>query len=157
MFTHMLCATDVSDNGDRALDYAVRIAAEEGAELHIVHVIERLATGRAAGQLARVDEPERYDKLKHLASEISARGIKTTLHRPYANVGDIADCVSRIAGENDVDLIVVGTRGHSALVGAVLGSVTQRLLHVSPCPVLAVPHRQDADVTSTSGTLTAAG
>ena len=49
MFTHMLCATDVSENGDRALDYAGRLAAEEGAELHIVHVIERLATGRAAG------------------------------------------------------------------------------------------------------------
>ena len=76
MFTQMLCATDVSDNGNRALDYAARIAGEEGAELHIVHVVERLATGRAAGQLARVDEPERYDELKQRASEISARGIK---------------------------------------------------------------------------------
>ena len=155
MFTHMLCATDVSDNGDRALDYAARIAVEEGAELHIVHVVERLATGRAAGQLVRVDEPERYDELQRRASEISARGIKTTLHKPYANVGDVADCVSRIARDNDVDLIVVGTRGHSALVGAVLGSVTQRLLHVAPCPVLAVPHGWTADAPSSADTLTA--
>ncbi len=155
MFTHMLCATDVSDNGDHALDYAARIAGEEGAELHIVHVVERLAIGRAAGQLARVDEPERYDELQHCASEISARGIKTTLHKPYANVGDVADCVSQIARDNDVDLIVVGTRGHSALVGAVLGSVTQRLLHVAPCPVLAVPRGWSADAASTRETLTA--
>jgi nucleotide-binding universal stress UspA family protein len=155
MFTHMLCATDSSDNGDRALDYAARIAAEEGAELHIVHVLERLATGRAAGQLVRVDEQERSDQLRHRASEISARGIKTTLHEPYANVGDVADSVSRIARDNDVDLIVVGTRGHSALVGAVVGSVTQRLLHVSPCPVLAVPHGWTADTTATSETLKA--
>jgi nucleotide-binding universal stress UspA family protein len=155
MFTRILCPTDASENGDRALDYAGRLAAEEGAELHIVHVVERLATGRAAGQLARVDEPERYDELQQRASEISARRIKTTLHTPYANVGGVADCVSRIARDNDVDLIVVGTRGHSALVGAVLGSVTQRLLHVASCPVLAVPHGWAADAASSAETLTA--
>jgi nucleotide-binding universal stress UspA family protein len=140
MFTHILCATDVSEDSDRALDYARRIAISEGAELHIVHVIEKLAAGRAAGQNVRVDEQECFDTLRHQSAEMSESGIKTTLHRPSANAGDVADCVSRIASDNDVDLIIVGTRGRSALVGAVLGSVTQRLLHVSPCPVLAVPH-----------------
>jgi nucleotide-binding universal stress UspA family protein len=37
------------------------------------------------------------------------------------------------------DVVVVGTRGHTAIGGLLLGSVTQRLLHVAPCPVLAVP------------------
>jgi hypothetical protein len=36
-------------------------------------------------------------------------------------------------------VIVIGTRGHSSIGGLVLGSVTQRLLHVAPYPVLAVP------------------
>jgi universal stress protein A len=139
MFTQILCATDVSEDGDRALDYARRIAIDDGAELHIVHVVETLASGRAAGQNARVDEPECSDTLRRQSSETSECGIKTTLHVPFANVGATADCVARIASDNDVDLIVIGTRGRSALAGAVLGSVTQRLLHVSPCPVLAVP------------------
>jgi universal stress protein A len=157
MFTHILCATDVSEDGDRALDYASRIAIEDGAELHIVHVVETLDSGRAAGQNARVDEPECYDALRHQSSEMSERGIKTTLHMPFANVGAAADCVSRIASDNDVDLIIVGTRGRSALVGAVLGSVTQRLLHVSPCPVLAVPPSvQQAVVASVGDQLGAA-
>jgi universal stress protein A len=151
MFTQILCATDVSEDGDRALDYASRIAIEDGAELHIVHVVETLAAGRAAGQNARVDEPECYEALRHQSSEMSARGIKTTLHMPFANVGAAADCVSRIASDNDVDLIIVGTRGRSALVGAVLGSVTQRLLHVSPCPVLAVPRSVQQAVVSSVG------
>src|ERR1700733_8672121 len=125
MFTHILCATDVSEDADRALDYARRIAIAEGAELHIVHVVEKLAAGRAAGQNAHVDEQERYDRLRYQSSEMSESGVKTTLHMPRANVGDVADCVSRIASDNGVDLIIAGTRGHSALVGAVLGSVTQ--------------------------------
>jgi nucleotide-binding universal stress UspA family protein len=37
------------------------------------------------------------------------------------------------------DLIIVGTRGHTALGGLMLGSVTQRLLHIGKCPVLAIP------------------
>ena len=39
------------------------------------------------------------------------------------------------------DLIVTGSRGHTAIAGIVLGSVAQRLLHLADCPVLVVPHR----------------
>jgi Universal stress protein family len=35
--------------------------------------------------------------------------------------------------------LAVGTRGHTMVAGLLLGSVTQRLLHISPCPELAVP------------------
>jgi len=37
------------------------------------------------------------------------------------------------------DLVVVGTRGHGRVAGMLLGSVTQSLLQVAPCPVVAVP------------------
>ena len=50
-----------------------------------------------------------------------------------------AHTIAEEAKEAGADLIVVGTRGHTALAGLLLGSVTQRLLHIAPCPVLAVP------------------
>jgi nucleotide-binding universal stress UspA family protein len=43
------------------------------------------------------------------------------------------------AKEDVADLIITGSRGHSAWAGAALGSVSQRILHLAPCPVLVVP------------------
>jgi nucleotide-binding universal stress UspA family protein len=42
---------------------------------------------------------------------------------------------------HESDAIVVGTRGHTPIAGLLVGSVTQRLLHIAPCPVIVVPNR----------------
>ena len=54
-------------------------------------------------------------------------------------LGGPAHVIEDIATEADADLIVAGTRGHSPVAGLLLGSVTQRLLHIARRPVLAVP------------------
>jgi nucleotide-binding universal stress UspA family protein len=67
-----------------------------------------------------------------------------------------ARVVADIAHEDDADVIVVGTRGHSPLVGALVGSVTQRLLHIAPCPVIAVPTGEHTHAGEKTLTTTAA-
>jgi nucleotide-binding universal stress UspA family protein len=66
-------------------------------------------------------------------------GLDVRLHMTTGRAGDVPQRIVEIAQEVGGDLIVVGTRGHSAVVGAVIGSVTQRLLHHAQCAVLAVP------------------
>jgi nucleotide-binding universal stress UspA family protein len=139
MFEMILWATDGSENADRALPYAKALAQREGARLIVAHVVERYASHKASGLAVHADEEIVEAKLKQLAAQLSDEGFSTDL-RIVTHVGpQPAHEIADIAREVGADLIVVGCRGHAAVAGMLLGSVTQRLLHVSPCPVLAVP------------------
>jgi nucleotide-binding universal stress UspA family protein len=140
MFTHIVCAVDGSEHAARALGYATAIAQRDGAELHLAHVREKLLAGKVAGQDARLDE-EQIDA--RIGSQMNALGaqyaIKPMLHVAAGTTGNAAQQIAEVADEVAADLIVIGTRGHSGLAGVILGSVTQRLLHIAHCPVLVVP------------------
>jgi nucleotide-binding universal stress UspA family protein len=138
MFTNVMWATDGSAHADRALGYATQIALQEGATLHAVHAVEKFVTGRVAGQNASLNEDEIAAKIQREVAD-EPEDIASVLHVITGRTGDAAALIAEYAREVQADLIVVGTRGHSPLGGAILGSVTQRLLHIAPCPVLAVP------------------
>lgn len=139
MFKRILCATDGSARAERALELATTLAGDADATLDVVHVIEYLGGGRGAGIDARPDEPEIRARLQHQTAALAQRGVPCRTHLPHAVEAHTAQTIAELARELDADLIVVGSRGHSALVGAILGSVTQRLMHEAPCPVLALP------------------
>lgn len=141
MFTNIVCATDGSEHADLALQYAADIAQRDGAALHVVHVVERLPPRKLAGELnTHVNEQELDEKVSRQTRVIAAeRNVTARLHLPPGHSGHVAQRIVDVTTETGGDLIVVGTRGHSGLVGALLGSVTQDLLHIAPCPVLAVP------------------
>ncbi len=140
MFAKIVWASDGSEHADRALGYAVGLAEADQAELHAVHVVERIGGGRIAGQYTYLNEQEREAKVKAQLAEVEATHPgRTALHRISSTSGHVATQIVEVADRVGADLIVVGTRGHSALGGLVLGSVTQRLLHEASCPVLVVP------------------
>jgi len=160
MFTNIVCATDGSEHANRALQYAADIAQSDGAELHVVHVIEKLPGAKVAGQLnTHVNEEQLDEKVASQTRQIAAeRNVNATLHLTTGRSGHVAKRIVDIMTETGGDLIVVGTRGHSAIVGALVGSVTQDLLHLAPCPVLAVPPIRPATQTpAQTGSLTTAG
>ena len=51
----------------------------------------------------------------------------------------MAHAIADIAEKSKADLIVTGTRGHSPVAGLLVGSVTQRLVHIAKQPILVVP------------------
>lgn len=159
MFTNVVWATDGSEHADRALGYAVEIAQRDGSTLHAVHVVEKLVGPRIAGQNANLDEQQLDARIRSQVDAIAGEhGIKVKLHMISGRAGDVAHGIAEIARECSADLIVIGTRGHSAVVGAVIGSVTQRLLHLASCAVLAVPPlREGAEGSQPEQSLSTAG
>jgi nucleotide-binding universal stress UspA family protein len=152
MFKKIMCATDGSQDSVRALHLAGTLATDAGTAVDVVHVIEYFPAGRAAGLTTRADEP---DIRSRIDEQVAASGVNCVTHRPHAAAGKTAHRIADLAVELGSDVIVVGTRGHSAVVGAMLGSVTQRLLHEASCPVLAVQRvREAVPVTGATRSLT---
>ena len=138
MFEVIIWASDGSEHADSALEYARRLAEANSARLVAAHVRE-VAVGRAAGYPLQLDEEDVERKIQGQVEDLKGAGIDASFEQRGATAGGAAHALAELAGEVAARLIVVGTRGQGPISGLLLGSVTQRLLHVAPCPVLAVP------------------
>jgi nucleotide-binding universal stress UspA family protein len=136
----ILVPTDFSESADHALTYGVSFAREYEAELILVHVVETLTVGYASDlfpvPMAEVfDEISGYAKTeigKH-ATAIREKGIAV---REMVVQGKPSAEITRIAKEESVDIIVLGTHGKGMLDQALFGSTAERVIRKAPCPVL---------------------
>jgi nucleotide-binding universal stress UspA family protein len=139
MFKTIVWANDGSESAEKALPLVKALAKEGGATVTIVHVVERVEGIGAVGIPHRADEPEVQAQLQKLAAALTEEGINATLEvRGDVGTRPAHACVE-VARSRGADLIVAGTRGRTAIGGLLVGSVTNRLLHIAPCPVLVVP------------------
>ena len=139
MFKTIVWASDGSEAADRALAYAKELASAGEATLHAVHSDEHLVGGRSAGVPVQADEPELESKIRSQVDTARTEGLEASFEIVRCASGRSPHAIADFARSVEADVIVVGTRGHSPLTGALLGSVTQGLLHLAPCPVLAIP------------------
>jgi nucleotide-binding universal stress UspA family protein len=138
MYRTIVWATDGSELAEHALPFARELAELTHAKLVFVHADEIISAGRASGDAVHAGEPELVARIREQAEALEADGFEVELRLELGR-GTPARLIAKAAAECDADLIVVGTRGHGPLAGAMTGSVTQHLLHDAPCPVLAVP------------------
>jgi nucleotide-binding universal stress UspA family protein len=131
-------ATDGSPAADLALPLAIDAARVRGARLLAVHVDE-LSVSKGGAYEVNVDEDDRLADIRRRLDELGRQGIDTKLMVTTMPSGGAAHAIADAARDAGADLIVVGTRGHGFVKGLLVGSVTHRLLHVAPCPILVVP------------------
>ena len=137
MFDTVVLALDGSASSDRALECATALAKQHSSSVRVVHVVE-LSVGRGGGR-PPVDEKDIQAKVEGQVKALAASGVKAELEVHTVPAGGPAHVIAEVAANAKADLIVTGTRGHTAVVGMLLGSVPQRLLHLAHCPVLVVP------------------
>jgi nucleotide-binding universal stress UspA family protein len=138
MFKVIIWASDGSEHSDRAFEYARGLAEASKARLIAVHVKEIIA-GRAGGYPVEADEEEVEQRIQKQVKDLQDAGLDISYEEHGTTAGGAAHAIADAAREEGADLIVVGTRGQGPVPGLLLGSVTHRLLHVAPCPILAVP------------------
>lgn len=147
MYKKVMWATDGSEAADRALAHVKALAADGGGSVTVVYCEEFTLPGKGGGSLpVHADEDAVQRKIEGQVAELATNGKRATLQRTRSEVGNAAHAIAELATREHADVIVVGTRGRTPLSGLLLGGVTQRLLHIAPCPVLAVPpDRNSAD------------
>lgn len=137
----ILVPTDFSETSMVAVRYGAALARAFGARLSLLHVVHESFTDdiiaatslgmlEVAGKNARV-------RLTRLLSSEDERALRP---EHVVRTGPPDTEIVDYAREHDVDLIVVATRGRSAVAHIIEGSVAERLLRRAPCPVLIVRH-----------------
>jgi len=137
MFKTIVLALDGSEASRAAIPQAVELAKNDDGRIVIAHVEQDVA-GKGVGTIPATED-EIQAEIRKQAKELSEQGIETKVEMRNVMVGGPAHPIAEIADEAGADVIVTGTRGHTPVGGLLLGSVTERLLHIAHRPVLAVP------------------
>jgi nucleotide-binding universal stress UspA family protein len=142
----ILVATDFSTASEAALLYGRSFARTYGATLHVLHVVDDIATRTAelTAALASTErmqlqmEQEARTRLDAVIDEEDRRDLhaKATVLTSAAP----AQTILAYATDHNIDLIIVGTHGRSGLARLFMGSVAQHVVRLAPCPVLTVRH-----------------
>jgi len=141
----ILVPTDFSDAAGEAVQAAAVLARAFDAGIELLHVTATVALLPPPVEIVPFsvlmpDLAKRVEaRLTEEAQRLRTAGIPCDTH---TREGSPHTEIVRRAQEVGADLIVMGTHGHGGLAHAVLGSVTERVLHRTRCPVLVVPLRR---------------
>ena len=135
MFKRILVPTDFSEASLEPLDCAVDLAKRYEGELFLLHVVEPVYYAVPAIEVIAEQREFARAELARLVETLAARNVKChTLLRtgtPYLEIVDAAR-------QNAADVIVMATHGRTGFSHIVMGSVAEKVVRTSACPVLTV-------------------
>ncbi len=140
---NILFCTDFSENSVPARQMAVECAQVFQADLAILHVVDMWAGFPAYEDRVPIDVQELVRRTEEaVASDLEslANELGRTLGevKTYSGIGIPAREIVRLAEEEGMDLIVMGTHGWTGFKHMLLGSVAENVLRTAKCPVLIV-------------------
>jgi nucleotide-binding universal stress UspA family protein len=135
---HILFATDFSPSAETAKLYVEALGSRYASQVRILHVVNLSTTLAAPDAGPSIDIFRRFgeESLLQLRDEMVAKKIK--VETELCEAFDPAAEILRIAQDNAVDVVVIGTRGHKGLARLVLGSTAEKVIHRAVRPVLTI-------------------
>ncbi|MCE7926405.1 MAG: universal stress protein [Haliscomenobacteraceae bacterium CHB4] len=148
----ILVPIDFSHNSKNALRFAAEVAVKNGASLELLHANVAAIYSVPLSEYASATvyaEDRNYD-------ESASRLLERTKHELFENPafaklkvdtrveeGYLHSCIRNVAQEDEVDLVVMGTKGAAGVNEFLVGSNTEKVIRTAPCPVLAVPENTE--------------
>ncbi|MBI4508899.1 MAG: universal stress protein [Deltaproteobacteria bacterium] len=153
MYQRILVATDLTDASRAAVGTALELARTLGGKVTALHVTEPPYDTRR--WFLPLDSRERaffqqiIDREREAAERLLNEQVKEAdpAHHDTSGVSSLvrsgipSELIVQTAVEEGVGLIVMGTHGRTGLKHALLGSIAERVVRTSPCPVLTVRAR----------------
>lgn len=139
-YQHILLAVDYSEHGDTVAGKAKALAEKYQAKLSIVHVLDNIPMPDTTyGTVITLDKDSGYDLLEAEKARLMRIGEQLRVNQAnrWMIWGSPKQEIVRIAEQEQVDLIVVGSHGRHGLA-LLLGSTANSVLHYAKCDVMAI-------------------
>ena len=142
---NILVPSDFSECSGQAMRYGLELARKFDATLHLVHVVQDPATQPWATEgfaMPLLEVTEEWLKEAETRLTASVPEADRSRVRVSSLLGAVYPEVLRYAQDEEIDLIVMGTHGRGGVSHLLLGSIAEKMVRRSPCPVLTVRHPQ---------------
>ena len=146
-FRRILCPTDLSPTGNRAVPLAIHLTADDG-EIHLLHVGEPAFLGNplynqfVVGYVPTPDERSageaRVRELLRALEPEEGLPRRITMHVHVVHAISVSDAIEEESRRLDVDVVVMGTHGRTGLGRLVMGSVATEVVGKESLPVILV-------------------
>ncbi len=146
----ILVPVDFSDTSDNAFDFAVQLAQKTNAELQLIHVIDvvdmvgmsPMGSGVSAVWLDNYVQ-ESITKAKGKISTLLKQAPKGIRIDTTVEVGNVMGTIRDAIKDNEVDLVVMGTKGASGMREVLIGSNAEKVVRYARCPIISIKRKTD--------------
>jgi nucleotide-binding universal stress UspA family protein len=147
MVKKVLVAIDGSEHSLKAVDYAIDVAQKYGSEMYLIHIIDKVEIPEELKKyvsVEKIEDPPEYlvfndignrilKKLKEQAEKSGIKKVHTIIQE-----GDAAEKITDFARENEIDWIFMGSRGLGGVKGLLMGSVSNKVCHLTDSTCITV-------------------
>jgi nucleotide-binding universal stress UspA family protein len=140
LFTNILVPVDGSDNSYRALDAALLLSEKLGSNITVIHVMEEvpithIGSEKMLNELLEAYKKENKDILLKCSEIANQKGLTA---KTFLIQGNPASAILDYDKKEKFELVIMGSRGLGKFKELILGSVSSKIVHHSPCAVLLI-------------------
>jgi nucleotide-binding universal stress UspA family protein len=138
----ILVPVDFSENSNRIIQYGAYVAKQFGAEMEAIFVAQTFQDYSEFFEphmpVIQFEEDLVASAKERMKSFLAESLDPSVVCNGLVMAGDIAETILDYAKEQKVDLIVMGTHGYKGLEKVLFGSIAEKIVKRSPCPVLTI-------------------